>query len=378
MHIVRFNTLQELQPYSQGWDHLAACVPFRGWTWLSTWWRHYGEDTGGNRRDLFVLAVFDEGDMLVGLAPWYLESSIAFGAVVKMLGSGQVCSDYLTLLAHRGMEEDVSELVAEYLTDALPELHGDVRPWDRLELTGVDFDDRPTEYLAESLRHRNCTIHRRSTVNCWRIDLPTRWEDYLASVSKKLRQEIRRMERRYFDAGRTEMRGIEKTTDLPGALDVLIDLHQRRWRSRGEPGCYASPQFTNFIREVSPLLMPLGQMQLQRLELDGRVVAAEYQLIGGGIVYAYQTAIEPEAIADQPGKLLNVASIRRSIEGGYRGYDFMRGDEPYKAHFRATARPSMEIRVVPDRAGPLIRHKLWLTGSRVKRWLKSGLKAAAR
>jgi hypothetical protein len=38
----------------------------------------------------------------------------------------------------------------------------------------------------------------------------------------------------------------------------------------------------------------------------------------------------------------------------------------------------MEIRVVPDRAGPLIRHKLWLTGSRVKRWLKSGLKAAAR
>jgi CelD/BcsL family acetyltransferase involved in cellulose biosynthesis len=71
-----------------------------------------------------------------------------------------------------------------------------------------------------------------------------------------------------------------------------------------------------------------------------------------------------------------MASIRRSIESGYRGYDFMRGDEPYKAHFRATARPSMEIRVIPDRAGPQIRHQLWLTGSRVKRWLKTSLKTS--
>ncbi len=69
MQIVRFNTLNELQPYAQAWDHLAAGVPFRGWTWLSTWWRHYGEDSNAMRpkRELFVLAVFDDGDMLVGL-----------------------------------------------------------------------------------------------------------------------------------------------------------------------------------------------------------------------------------------------------------------------------------------------------------------------
>ncbi len=189
---------------------------------------------------------------------------------------------------------------------------------------------------------------------------------------------MHRLERKYFDSGKAVLRSVEKLSDLPQGLDLLIDLHQRRWQSLGKPGCYASPKFTNFIREASPLLMQQGQMQLQRLEIEGRPVAVEYQLVGGGVVYAYQTGIDPAATADQPGKLTNLAGIRRAIAGGHRGYDFLRGDEAYKAHFRATARPSMEIRIIPDRPAAQLRHALWLTGSNVKRWLKNGLRTAGK
>jgi CelD/BcsL family acetyltransferase involved in cellulose biosynthesis len=380
MQIVRFNTLEELRPYAQAWDRLAMSVPFRSWTWLSTWWHHYGNDGSSLRpkRELFVLAVFDDGEMLVGLAPWYIQSTTAFGSVVQMLGSGEICSDYLTLLSSRDMEQDIAEIVAEYLTDSLPNARHEHCDWDQIELAGVDHEDRPTDYLAQSLRHRDCTIHRRSTINCWRIDLPTAWEDYLVSLSKKFRQEVRRLDRKYFESGKAVLRNIEKLNDLPQGLELLVDLHQRRRKSLGEPGCYASQQFTNFIQEVSPLMMQQGQMQLQWLEIDGKPAAVEYQLMGGGVVYAYQTGIDPTATQDQPGKLTNLSSIRRAIEGGHRSYDFLRGDEPYKAHFRATARPSMEIRIIPDRAAAQLRHKLWLTGSKVKRWLKNGLKTAAK
>jgi CelD/BcsL family acetyltransferase involved in cellulose biosynthesis len=378
MQIVRFNTLEELSPYAEAWDRLAAGVPFRGWTWLSTWWRHYGGDPDAlwPKRELCVLAVFDDGDALVGLAPWFVQSTAAFGSVVRMLGSGEICSDYLTLLSGRDSEEDVAEIVAEYLTDSLPDARADHGGWDQLELFGVDGDDRPIMHLAEALRRRACTIHRRSTINCWRIDLPTDWETYLAGLSKKFRQELRRLERRYIDTGKAVLRNIERSGDLPRGLDILIDLHQRRWNSLGERGCYASPKFTSFIREVSPLLLRQGEMQIQWLEIDRQPAAAEYQLFGGGVVYAYQTGIDPRAIEHQPGKLANMAGIRRAIESGLRAYDFLRGDEPYKAHLRATARPSIEFRIVPDRPAAQLRHKLWLTGSSVKRWLKSGLKTA--
>jgi CelD/BcsL family acetyltransferase involved in cellulose biosynthesis len=380
MQIVRFNNFAELAPYAQAWDRLAASVPFRGWTWLSTWWRHYGGDANKLRpgRELFVLAVFDEGDALIGLAPWFIQSTAAFGYVVRMLGSGEVCSDYLTLLCSRGSEEDIAEIVAEYLTDSLPDACAEPCGWDRLELAGVDCDDHPTTYLAESLRRRGCTIHRRSTINCWRIELPANWEAYLAMLSKKFCQESRRLERKYFFSGKAVLRRIEKLDDLPWGIDLLVELHQRRWQSLGKPGCYASPSFTSFIREVSPLLMQQGQMQFQWLEIDGRPVAVEYQLVGGGLVYAYQSGIEPEAVAHKLGKLTNLACIRRAIEGGNCGYDFLRGDEPYKAHFRARPRPSMEIRIIPDRLAPKLRQKLWLTGSNVKRWLKNGLKTVGK
>jgi CelD/BcsL family acetyltransferase involved in cellulose biosynthesis len=378
MQIVRFNNLDELAPYADAWDHLSSSVPFSGWTWLSTWWRHYGAGEKSTDRELCVLAVFDDGESLVGLAPWYIQSTTAFGSVVRMLGSGEVCSDYLTLLCRHDLEEDVAEIVAEYLTDTLPDHTSEHYRWDRLELFGVDCEDRPTDYLAESLRHRGCTIHRRSTVNCWRIDLPTDWETYLAGLSKKFRQEVRRLERKYFESGKAVLRTIDKLGDLPKGLELLVELHQRRWHSLGKPGCYASPNFTNFLCEVSPLLMQQGQMQIQWLEIDAQPAAVEYQLVGGGVVYDYQTGIEPDAVEHQPGKLTNMANIRRAIESGHRGYDFLRGDEPYKAHFRAKPRPNMEIRIVPARPAPLLRHKLWLTGSNVKRWWKNGLKPAGK
>ena len=44
------------------------------------------------------------------------------------------------------------------------------------------------------------------------------------------------------------------------------------------------------------------------------------------------------------------ASGRRSSRG-YRAYDFLRGDEPYKADWRAQPCPVEEIRIVPEPAG---------------------------
>jgi hypothetical protein len=64
-----------------------------------------------------------------------------------------------------------------------------------------------------------------------------------------------------------------------------------------------------------------------------------------------------------------LVSLRLAIDGGYRTLDMLRGDEPYKAHFRARPNPCLEIRAVPARFPARLRHGLWLAGSRAKRWL---------
>ena len=111
----------------------------------------------------------------------------------------------------------------------------------------------------------------------------------------------------------------------------------------GEQGCFASARFLGFYRDVVPALLRRGQVQFHWLELDGKPVAAEYQLVGNGVLYAYQAGVDPEAMAHQPGKLINLAILRQAIERGYRAFDFLRGDEPYKARFGAQPRPTVGV-----------------------------------
>jgi hypothetical protein len=383
MQVAYFNQLEELSPYADAWDRISGGVPFRSWTWLSTWWRHYGcEAPGGGRRELAVLGVFDDADALVGVAPWYQEARVAQGCTLKMLGSGEVCSDYLSVLSAPGHIDEVALALAEFLTGtqlvirngpqaaSLKLAASPFAAWDLLELTGVDEEERPVQRLGAELAALGCTVHARSTINCWRIDLPTRWETYVKTLSKKFGSEVLRFERKYFASGRAAMHALAGLDRLPWALDLLIDLHQRRWRSLGQRGCYASRRFTAFIRDAAAPMMRQGQLQFLWLEVDGRPAAAEFQLVGGGAIYAYQNGIHPEMEKFHPGKLANIASIRRAVEQGYRSFDFLRGDEPYKAHFRAAPRPSLEIRIVPGRFAPRWRHRLWRAGVSVKRMLR--------
>jgi len=364
-------TLDELEPYTDGWEHLAGGVPFRGWTWLSNWWRHYRPKNEAEAlwTHLAVLCVFDDYDALIGIAPWYLDDSPIQGRVLRALGSGEVCSDYLGILCRPGGEEAVVEALADYLaTETLDALR-----WDLLQLDGIDAEDRVTFALVDRMAELGCTVHRRPGLNCWRLELPTDWDRYVASLGKNLRRDLRRLERELLGSSRLVLHSATRIDELPRAMDILVDLHQRRREKLGDAGCFASDRFLAFYRDVVPGLLRCGQVQFNWLELDGRPVAAEYQLAGDGILYAYQAGIDPDTLDAQPGKLINVAILRGAIADGYRAFDFLRGDEPYKARFGAKPRPSMEFRIVPRRTIPQIRHNLWLAGSSVKKWVKRGV-----
>jgi CelD/BcsL family acetyltransferase involved in cellulose biosynthesis len=137
----------------------------------------------------------------------------------------------------------------------------------------------------------------------------------------------------------------------------------------GEPGCFASPRFTAFHREVAGRLLRAGRLQLLWLELDGRTVAVEYQILSQGTTYIYQAGIDPQRLDEEPGHLITAATLKRAIAQGGRAIDFLRGDEPYKLHFRAVARPQLALRVVADRTASRLRNNLWLAGRKVKHWI---------
>ena len=62
-----------------------------------------------------------------------------------------------------------------------------------------------------------------------------------------------------------------------------------------------------------------------------------------------------------------IGSLRAAIEQGYRRFDFMRGDEAYKASWGAQPVPTVETRVVARRSSAHLRHTAWLAHQQMRR-----------
>jgi CelD/BcsL family acetyltransferase involved in cellulose biosynthesis len=137
--------------------------------------------------------------------------------------------------------------------------------------------------------------------------------------------------------------------ELPDYFDLLVNLHQKRRRSMGTEGCFGDAKFKSYHREVMERFFAMGRLRLQYVRLDDRPIAIEYGLIGGKTIYFYQSGIETDVLEQRPGWIGTIGSLRAAIEQGYQTFDFMRGDEAYKASWRAQAQPTLEVRIVAPR-----------------------------
>jgi CelD/BcsL family acetyltransferase involved in cellulose biosynthesis len=388
MQITRHRNLDSFRAAGQTtWNDLARKVPFRRFDWLETWWRNYSaqpDGTPSGRHELYVLTAADDHGNLVGIAPWYRLCTRSGSRVIRFLGDGEVCSDYLSVLCHDEHSMAVTKAIASWLKSAnercdspntLDKLcEGD--RWDRLDFVGVDAEDAVFNCLLAQLRDCENLIHFCPAMNTWRLELPPTWDEFLARLSKQHRNRLRRADRTYFQTGQVQVKRVNCADDWPKFFDILLDLHGRRWNNKGLPGAFASPRFTAFHREISSSWVAADLATLAWLEMDNKPLAVEYRLHGDGVMYAYQSGMDTDRLDVRPGELANMWAIRNALEQGQHHYDFLRGDEEYKSRWRAQPRPMLAVRVVPPFRTARLRHSAWVAGQNVKQWLKRSAKLA--
>jgi hypothetical protein len=374
MFVKAFNNFADLQTYHSRWDELAGDCVFRSWAWQSTWWKHYEAN-----HQLKVLLVFvDESSAacattstcqpleptkLVGILPLYAENSHTLGQMLRLLGDGEVCSEHLDLLCESHHASEVALALTEYLS-----AHAD--DWDCLSAHTVAENDRHLGLLITTAAEAGCEVVRAPGVNLWSIPLPATWEEFLAMQSKSHRKQLRQMKSRVLESERAHWLPVAEMNQFELAWDRLIDLHQLRRESLGEPGCFASAPWANFHREVAQELLSAGQLRLSVLELDGQPVAAEYHLASSTATFAYQGGLDPDRRDDEPGQLSMILCVERAIAEGHQRFELLRGDEPYKAHWRAEPTPTVEVTVVSPRTISRLRHYSWNSIRRAGRFVR--------
>ena len=393
LEVFQLSTLAELASLRTRWNELAGGIPMRSWEWFEGWWRVYGNTSSGpsvgsangfsraTDKELYLLAVFEAPDRLVAIAPWYIEHSADYGRTLRFLGAGEICTDYSTILCEPGQESAAIAAIARLLSDPLHVAdwltQNSVRHWDRIEFDAIPRDDRIMQQLFAELERHNNLVHRRQTMHCWQVTLPKTWPDYLAMLSKSHRKQVRRFQREYFATERATVHWVDNDKQFDDAWDLLVRLHQERQRSRGGQGCFISPGYSAFHRDLAQELLRAGTLWLGWLELDGRPLAVEYGFVGEDTVFAYQGGIDPAGLEFSPGQMILMASLERAIAEGFRSFDFLRGDESYKPHWRAQGRPIEDIRIVKRTPANHLRKGLWVASDQLKDWFKSTFRATS-
>jgi len=167
---------------------------------------------------------------------------------------------------------------------------------------------------------------------CFVLDLPKSFDAYLSSLGKSLRSDLVRLESTLFLTGRAVIDEISPEQIGPG-MDILFELHKRRWRKRGMPGAFLG-RAVQFHKQWAEKASRNGWLRLSVLRLDGEPIGAIYAMALNNTIYYYQAGFDPSKGSVSPGNLLVAHTIRRAIEHGVEHFDFMRGDESYKRRWK--------------------------------------------
>ncbi len=290
--------------------------------WLKVWWQTFGAGA-----ELYLRAVWQR-EKIIGIAPLLVKEKTA-----SIIGSADVC-DYLDFIVAPGMERDFFSVLLEDLRQkSIKHLDlGSLRP-DSTVLT--DLVGIAQEWEYEVLCHEEGVSVE--------LDLPSTWDEYLASLDKKQRHEVRRKLRRLWGVGNVDYHCPEGSQDVGGFMDTFLKLFSL---SHEEKANFMTAQMESFFRSLSEAMAEAGLLRFGILEVDKLPAAMIMGFDYNDTMYLYNSAYDPNYSYLSVGLLSKVLCIKESIQKGRKKWDFLKGEEPYKYHVGGTEIPLYSCHII--------------------------------
>ena len=324
---------------------------FLGPEWLEPWWNHFGEG-----RELATLCV-REGGRLIGLLPLFVETVRLGGVEVRrlaFLGDGDTGCDDLDLLAEPGREREV----IEHCVARLVEL-----PWDLCDLDGLWRESFTALQLAQRFPPGSGagSILRDGRVRyvCPYIPLAGSWEQYVEGLGR--RENLRRREKWLYRQPGVSIACGRSPEEAVEATEEFLQLHRARWSVEGGSDGLADERHEAFHRDAAQRLARAGMLRMYTLYAARRPVASVYGVIHGPKFNYYQSGYDPNWACKSVGLVLLARTVQDAFGEGLKEFDFLRGNEGYKADWSRAERWTIQIRLWRGARGRAARAALGAT-----------------
>lgn len=372
LHTGRVESLAGLLALRREWEELVELrddlTPFASWQWNATMAR-----TVAAGAQLAIMVARDADGRPAGLAPLAVRRKAGIPVLV-FLGSGlgdYSLADYQDFLLRPGSEEAALDALCDALA-ADPS-------WSALWLQELPECSPVASLLPAACARRGWRSAVEVAGDVYRAELPPTWAEFKDRLSHNTRSAIERKGRKLERERGGTYRRVAERRDLPDALEALFRLHTERWRSAGRPGIFAREAARSLHRELAPLLLDAGILDLSLLEAGGEVIGARYSFEMGGVSYFYASGYRVGEDWDRYslGMQMDGYAFRLAIEDGLRAVDLLRGDGHYKLRYGAHAAYNLNLAVFRDR-GAALRFRAFQSVERALRRRARSLRRALR
>lgn len=316
---------------------------FLTWEWVFSWWQVYG---GGKELCLLVLRGQDED--IIAIAPFYVRTRKILGGVpvneIRFLGTGEdVSPDYLDFIIKKGFENEAINAFVKYLTVK--------KGWDVANLTDMLSTSFTVKMLQKVATDNGLMVESSNRATCPYIQLLPDWEEYIGSLSKNTRYNIKRRMRNLEKNFKTRYFMWEDIGRLECAMERLSFLHNKRWEQKGGKHSFSSKEYNAFHQAVAREFAFKGWLQLSCLELDGKIVGILYDYRYGNKIYYYQGGFDPSLYKYSLGLVLRAYVIQKAIENGIKEIDFLKGAYEHKYMWTEHDRHTINLMMGRDTFG---------------------------
>jgi CelD/BcsL family acetyltransferase involved in cellulose biosynthesis len=294
-------------------DRDPAASVFHTPQYLATWWSEFG--AGAKAR---IVEIGDDDAMrgVAALTLWPDRRMTFAGDHDTTDYRGPVC-------APEDREEMASAVLAAVAED----------DWTSFEMDGLSADSGWVGALTAAAKDAGYSVSETANEPCPRVTIPSAsFDEYLASISGKLRHEILRKARRLErDGGPFRVRLATEAT-LDDDLEKFFSMHRS---SDGPKGRFMHEGMASFFGSFAWMLFSQRWLRLALLEIGDEPWAGVYAFRYGDSWDVWNSAFDHAKRELAPGMVLMSECIRLAAEEGCTVFDFLRGPEPYKYRFGA-------------------------------------------
>ena len=300
----------DLAGLRETWHALLATHPRPllplSWDWFSAWWHSFRDTASVGAAAQLCIHVFGTDDAPRAIVPMLKIHARFRGVPVRALATmTNGHSPLWDAILHPGVEPAELDEIGRALL-ATP----DVDVW---LFRRIAAESRLLEWLR--LGAGDCgRLGLQETVRTPIVHATGGWDDYLDQRSRKYRRNVRKKVRTWDERPGTAVEHVPLRSGRDPALDEVVEVSRRSWKTRVRNDLGTNEAGRQFLRQLVDRLGPRGDADVWLARIDGRAVAYELHVRGGGVTYPIRADID-EAWRDlAPGSVLEYRALEAAFE----------------------------------------------------------------